>query len=161
MLGGAALLVLTLGLTGAVAGCGAATTTGEAAPRATLTAASRRPARPARCRHRGPHETVDPRTALPLPPSALASATRAAQRYLAVGPGKIRRPHHAMPLKAVPVLAKRNPSAARHLCGKRVAERSVFIHVVFPHAPGAALASAQFLVSRFSRRGYVVWDWLR
>jgi hypothetical protein len=53
--------------------------------------------------------------------------------------------------------ARERAGLARSTCGRRVAARTLAVHVGFPHVSGSAsLSSATFFVARV-REGWVLW----
>jgi hypothetical protein len=101
-----------------------------------------------------------PRKALPLPPDALAGATRAALREapsLYGGTRGIDTRDRRATRAALANVAGTRGSQVRRECGRRVQRRTVVVDLEFPRMlPSASLSQGTLFIARL-RRGYQVW----
>jgi hypothetical protein len=102
-----------------------------------------------------------PRGAQPLPPGALAPATRAALRQaprLFGGPGGIDTRDRRATRAALAWVAGARGRQVRRQCGQRVHGRTVVVDLEFPRMlPSASLSQGTVFVARIEQR-YRVWE---
>jgi hypothetical protein len=102
-----------------------------------------------------------PRGAQPLPPGALAPATRAALRQaprLFGGPGGIDTRDRRATRAALAWVAGARGRQVRRQCGRRVHGRTVVVDLEFPRMlPSASLSQGTVFVARIEQR-YRVWE---